>query len=444
MAVDMSRFIARFVDEAREHLTQLNQGIAHVDNATLAGEPLNALFRSAHTIKGSSRMLKLTTISDTAHQLEDLLGALREGKLSPTPPLARLMERSIDTLSVLVDLAANQQPLPPPDSELSEAIHHFLQPSAPAAETAATATTTSTATPEEQPAVTTAAPASATPVPATAAPTEIKSADTVRVRLNKLDELIQLMGEMVASHARQRQRQQEIYHFDRQLQQLASADNNPALQQLSETLHPLARNFRDDVTGQELLLQALSQKALMLRMLPLAMVFDATARVVRDLARSIGKEVQCKISGSEIELDRQIIDRLGDPLLHLLRNAIDHGIETPEERQARGKAAHGEITISARQEGSLVIISVADNGAGLDHEKIRAKALHKGLITPELADKLSESDLLDLIFMPGFSTSAIISEISGRGVGLDVVRHFSSCRRLMSAPEQAAVLGHLR
>jgi chemotaxis protein histidine kinase CheA len=228
--------------------------------------------------------------------------------------------------------------------------------------------------------------------------------------MRKLDELIKLMGEVVSSHARLRQRTADLREIER-------ADGA-----LSSQLREFAHVLKDDVLAQELLMEELHSKALVMRMLPLAMVFESAPRMVRDLARSVGKEVECSVSGTEIELDRQLIDRLGDPIVHLLRNAVDHGIETPEARQQAGKPKGGQVHLNARQDSGSVVIEIGDDGGGIALSAIRDKAVRKGLMTADQAAALSETEVIDLIFLPGFSTNAIITDVSGRGVGMDVVK----------------------
>ncbi|QFY89664.1 hybrid sensor histidine kinase/response regulator [Magnetovirga frankeli] len=405
MALDMSRFINRFVDEAREHLATLEQGLTDLEASPDDAELINALFRSAHTIKGGSRMLKLGVITDLAHQMEDLLGALREGSLGFTGELARLLERCLDYLSGLIDQVAAKQPLPPLDAELSQALKAALEGggAAPAAEV------------RTQPAAGPETPTSDAPA-ASAKPT--KAADSVRVRMDKLDDLIKLMGELVSNQALLQQLSQGLDQLNGQLRRQADDLDRPHL----TALRGMADELRELVSNQDLLMLQLNGQALNLRMLPLASAFENSARMVRELGRSLGKEVRCQVSGAEIELDRQMIARLADPLVHILRNAVDHGLETPEVRQAVGKPSHGTLSIEARQDGSAVLLEISDDGVGLNLERIRSKAVQKNLISAEQAASLTEDQALDLVFLPGFSTSPIITDVSGRGVGMDVVK----------------------
>lgn len=403
MALDRTRYTARFVDEARDHLRRLEDALHRVRRGEHASdsETVNAIFRSAHTIKGSSRMLKLMPISNTAHHLEDVLMAWREGALSYSDELGGLLQRAVDVLAAQVEaLAAGGQP-EPPDAALCAALKRVLERQ--------DAEQTAPPSAAAQPPAANAAP----PVPG-AASTALRSSESVRIPLDRLDELVKLMGELVSSHARLAQRVVDC-------RALGSADNAGEDGQ-SSRLAAFCRQLKDDVLAQQMLMEELHGKALLMRMLPLSMVFDAAPRMVRELARSIGKEADCVVEGSAIELDRQLIDRLGDPIVHLLRNALWHGIETPAQRAQAGKPERGQVSLRARQEASGVVIEVADDGQGLAYAAIRDKAVKKGLLTAEQAASLDPTQLGELILLPGFSTSPIITDVSGRGVGMDVVK----------------------
>lgn len=400
MALDIKRFTARFVDEARDHLRRLEDGLAVLHHDSLDAEAINSIFRSAHTIKGSSRMLKLMPISDTAHLLEDVLAAWRDGSLAYSAALGTLLQRAVDALAAQVETLAAGGELAPPDAALCAELVRAPRSAIddgdglPAASEAALSA---------EPAVPAATPGDKI---------ALHVAESVRVPLGRLDELVKLMGEMVSSHARLRQRVADCRAIEHEAQTAGR----------TARLAAFAHDLKEDVLAQEALMEELHGKALILRMLPLAMVFDAAPHMVRDLARSIGKEVDCVVSGNDIELDRQLIDRLGDPIVHLLRNAVAHGIETPEERARAGKPRRGRVTLGARQDDRGVIIEVADDGGGLSYAAIRDKAVKKGLFSEEQAQALSEAEVADLILLPGLSTSAIITDVSGRGVGMDVVK----------------------
>lgn len=405
MALDIQKFIQRFIEEARDHLGRLNDGLGALGQGRVDAEQINALFRSAHTLKGSSRMLKLAPITETAHSLEDLLGALRDNRIQPVAGVLDLLHQGVDALTDLVETLAAT----PDAAKLPAANQPLCQ--------ALTAASTGQQPVETPVAAVTEPAASSAPVNGRdeSTPAALKTSDTVRIRLSKLEELIKLMGEVVSSHASLR----ELVKTSRQLERRL---NLQLQHELPASLQHFSRTLRETVQAQEGLMQELHDKALQMRMLPLGIVFDPAARLVRDLARSLGKQVECRIQGGEIELDRQMIDQLADPIIHLLRNALDHGIETPDVRRARGKPEAGRLEISAHQDGGWVVLEISDDGQGLALDAIRDKALKKELVTDEQLAAMSDQEVMDLIFLPGFSTSAMITELSGRGVGMDVVK----------------------
>ena len=229
---------------------------------------------------------------------------------------------------------------------------------------------------------------------AKAAPKKQHQSQSVRVDIEKLDTLMNLMGELVINKVR--------------LEQIGQTHR---MSDLMETLEQM-----DRVTGD---LQNIVMKV---RMVPVSAVFNRFPRMVRDVSKELGKEINLTIEGEETELDRTVIDEIGDPIMHLLRNSLDHGVESPDAREAKGKPRVGEVGLIARHEGNNVVIMITDDGAGIDANKIRRKAVEKGMITQDEADRLDDADAVRLIFLPGFSTAEQITDISGRGVGMDVVR----------------------
>lgn len=431
MALDLEKFIARFQDEARDHLTRLTAGLTALETAPQERAAIDELFRAAHTIKGSARMLKLDGISTTAHHLEDLLATLRAGRVA-SPALISLMLRGVDALAEQLDQVAAGARAPRADDALCAALAQAAAGTGPDAVALPAADQANRADRADQPAPSpaatepTAADAPVAPPTAGAPSTSATeghyhSPDSVRVPLAKLDELVRLIGELMGQQARLRERLRQTQALDQAARPLATTSAAAATQ--AAALHRLARQLRDDCQTQEVLTASLGERALLLRMLPLSMVFDPAARMVRELARDLGKEARCAVQGGSIELDRQLIEGVGEALLHCLRNAVDHGIEPPAERRAAGKPAAGQVRLSARLAGGGVVIEIADDGRGLDQAKLRAKAVQKGLLDAAAAAALSDDEALELVYSPGFSTSEIITDLSGRGVGMDVIKH---------------------
>src|SRR5208337_3142643 len=260
--------------------------------------------------------------------------------------------------------------------------------------------------------------------------------ESVRINAEKLDDLIKLMGEIVSNQNRLKQRLRDVKELEAVAQRhskfvtkLESDNNSGSRKEIVSTtnslfskIKQLVFNVRNDTVIQEFLTEELQEKALMLRMVPLSTVFDSFGRMMRDISRSLGKEIDFLVEGGDIELDKKMVEKLGDPLVHMLRNSVDHGVETREERIRAGKSAKGMVRLSASYDAGSVLIELTDDGRGISLEKIREKALKKNMFTREDLDVMPEADLIDFIFHPGFSTSPIITDMSGRGVGMDVVK----------------------
>ena len=290
---------------------------------------------------------------------------------------AEAVQNAVDTVSEIEDIAVEE--LDPDQFDK-------------AAEAAPAATPAAAAAPAAAEPAKKAAPAAAKPA---AAPAKKQhQSQSVRVDIEKLDTLMNLMGELVINKVR--------------LEQIGQTHR---MSDLMETLEQM-----DRVTGD---LQNIVMKV---RMVPVSAVFNRFPRMVRDVSKELGKEINLTIEGEETELDRTVIDEIGDPIMHLLRNSLDHGVESPDKREAKGKPRVGEVGLIARHEGNNVVIMITDDGAGINADVIRRKAVEKGMISQDEADRLDDADAVRLIFLPGFSTAEQITDISGRGVGMDVVR----------------------
>lgn len=536
--MDTNQYMEMFLEESREHLQSLNDGLLALENDPEEVSVVNDIFRNAHTIKGMSATMGFTKIAELTHDMENVFDLLRKEQMKVNPDIMDTLFKTIDSLEQMIEsvgaggpedvvditsfasklsaLASGKsiseaEPAPAPaaaaeaapaaaaapaagpsieysdtdkdvileaanggmhayhikvtlaagcvlksartymvmnsldqvgevvksvppaedleqekfdqsfdvvvvtDSEMkpiedtllsisevdtvemTDAVEEIKQLDAPAA----------AAAPAEA-----AAPA-ASNVPATTAPTapaaksaappakkpaadakKLKGGQSVRVDIEKLDTLLNLMGELVINKVR--------------LEQIGITHR---LTELTETLEQMDRVTTD--------LQTVVMKV---RMVPVGQVFNRFPRMVRDLAKELNKELNLTVEGEETELDRTVIDEIGDPIMHLLRNSLDHGLEHPDEREAKGKPRIGEVGLIARHEGNNVVIMVTDDGKGIDADVIRRKAVEKGMISQEEADSLDDADAVRLIFLPGFSTAEQITDVSGRGVGMDVVR----------------------
>lgn len=437
MAFDHSKFLARFVEEAREHCSRISEGLLNLENSPGDAEMLNGLFRSAHTIKGSSRMMKLAGVTELAHKMEDVLDALRGGKITLSAPVSDALFRGVDALAAMLErITAGDTTMQAPGvlcEELVRAATALSAGDAPPVQAGTPAPVEPVGSPSLAPPAEAeiAASAESVPLPAAARGQKI---DYLRINAAKLDELIRLMGEIVSEHVRFRRHIVSLAEIERATaRHLKTVAGNLSgageLEPLIEAGRSLQLSLRQSVRAmhdasllQDHLVSDLQETSLRMRMQPLSTVFEPLRRTVRDLAHEQGKDVDFVVAGGDTELDRKIIDRIGDSLMHMIRNSLDHGLESADERIAAGKPLKGTIHLSAFYDSGCVTISLSDDGKGLSIDRIREKALAKRLFDADTLAGMSKAEITDLIFMPGFSTSPLITDISGRGVGMDVVR----------------------
>ena len=389
---------ADFIIEAQEILDRLGEQLVELEQAPADSEQLNAVFRGFHTLKGGAGFLAITAMVELCHAAEEALGLARSGKAQLQATHFDAAQQSLDWLHSMLDAVSAGQPAPhAPPALIAQFDMSGAPAPAPAAAPAAAPTPAAAAAvaSSEAPAGTSApAPAApaAAPKPAARAPSEAEH--TVRVDTKRLDAIVNLTGELVLARNR--------------LKTLRSRIKDEELERAVSSL--------------DLATARLQSAVMRTRMQPVGKVFSRFNKLARDVARSLAKEVELEVIGADTELDRNLVEALADPLVHLVRNAIDHGVETPELREATGKSRMGNVRLSAQQEGDFVSIEVQDDGAGIDPERLRVKAREKGLIDAEAAARLSSEECLQLIFLPGFSTKQAVTDISGRGVGMDVVQ----------------------
>jgi len=367
LGIDLSQFHQIFFEEASEHLGDLEQHLLSLDSESADDEALDAIFRCAHSIKGGAATFGFSDIAELTHEMESLLDKLRRRELPPTAVMVDLLLQAGDVLKA--QLGQHQ------DGGSGAAID-----TAAVIETLRRLQAGDEATAAQEPAPTAAGPAA--------------EAATLRVSVEKVDQLINLVGELVITQA--------------MLAQTGAGVDPTIHRQLAQGLADLERNTRD-----------LQASVMSIRMIPLSAVFNRFPRMLRDLAAKLDKKVAFVTHGEATELDKGMVEKITDPLTHLVRNSCDHGIEQPAERLAAGKPETGTITLSASQQGGSLVIEVRDDGRGLSRETLLRKARDKGIQAP---DGMSDAEVWDLIFAPGFSTNEVVSAISGRGVGMDVVK----------------------
>jgi two-component system chemotaxis sensor kinase CheA len=430
---DDLELLNEFCNEGRDLLQQVEQGVLVLEENPKHKDTLNQVFRAFHTFKGGAGFLGIDPIKHLAHQLESVLDAARRDQLSISRDVIEVILAGGDALQQYVNAIDLQlkgqgrgQVIVVPTSALMARAQACLEgkPLAPvsvlvpvvptAAEVVVPdlvplAPLVSEISPPLQPeafaplddgtlASSPRPPISETDAPRPAAPKVVERTESlaqfVKLDTRKLDALVDLVGELVIAQSMVVQHPGVQAHKDRDLER--------HLRQLSRITTDLQHN------------------AMSMRMVPVRSVMQKMTRLVRDLATAQNKQVQLHLSGEDTELDRNIVEELADPLLHMMRNAVDHGIESPAERQAQGKSAQGNIHLQAAHQGGGILISIRDDGKGLDSAKILSKARQRGLIPADSVP--SEKDIYSLIFLPGFSTADSVTEISGRGVGMDVVR----------------------
>jgi two-component system chemotaxis sensor kinase CheA len=473
---EMDEILQDFIVETTELLEGLDEDLVALEKSPKDADLLNKVFRAFHTIKGSSSFLGFDKITQLTHKLEDLLNSLRRFDLELTPSIMDAILSSVDKLKTMVDMVKQNQAIDnveieqeiqrllsaqennsqaqveqqvelPPQEPNMEAesdivklqIEEIQQEEPPVAKKTnltdeelnaeiqrllaqrmkedeekrkAKQNASSSKPAESSFAAKDSKPKQTSPI-ATNQPTQTKQEpqdkskqdlekQTIRVDVKKLDDLMDLAGELVLAKNR--------------LVRLANIVSETSQ---SDEIADSLSNISSQIT---LVTTDLQMAIMKTRMVEIGKVFNKFPRIVRDICRDLNKEVNLVIEGAETELDKSIVEEINEPFVHLIRNAIDHGIEPPAERIQKGKNRIGTLKLSASQEGNHIVISVEDDGKGMDQEKIKQKAIENGIVTPQEASQMSENDVFNLVFLPGFSTASQVSNLSGRGVGMDVVK----------------------
>jgi two-component system chemotaxis sensor kinase CheA len=437
----MEDLLQDFLTEATDLLSDVDNKLVELEKSPDDRDLLNQIFRGFHTIKGGAGFLNAHPLVELCHRTENLFDKLRNGELTLTPEIMDVIMAATGSVRDMFGFLAQARMPEPADKDLlleldavlagdkamqvwkNQAAHTPQEPvesaPGPVAEPAPIAAGTepdwrvlyhallgtkpeepSAAAPSVAPAPTRAEPKAA--APKGAPPPAAAKETTIRIDTGRLDQVLNLSGEIGLTKNRLTCLRAEI---------LAGKNGADTLKALDEAVSQL-----------DLLVGDLQNAVMKTRMQPIGRLFQKYPRLARDLARQLGKDVELVLEGEETEIDKTMIEDLNDPLVHLVRNAVDHGVDNPEERAAAGKPSKSVIRLSAQQVGDHITIEIADDGRGIRPDVIRRKALEKGLIDVETANSLDERQSLNLIFLPGFSTKEQISDVSGRGVGMDVVK----------------------
>lgn len=484
--METSQYLSVFMDECQEHLLTLNQSLLELEHDPDNHSILDKIFRAAHTLKGASATMGFNKMANLTHAMEDVLGKLRSEEITVTSELMNCLFEAVDSLEILTNTISEGKEEDIEITGIIRDLHRFISDKFEEAPIErrqnlqlryleAEIEQISKATAEGQklfhidvtlvedcllkgarvfmvlreieklgtiirsvPAVkdledenfdtrfvvsVLTSNTSEEFVKNISNIMDVEKVDieelnpdqlqtekrqesaidhvekrintqTVRIEIKKLDDLMNLVGELVISRSR--------------LESIGASVKSRELEEVIEQVGRLTVDLRDSVMKS--------------RMIPIETVFSRFPRLVRDLSKELNKEVELVVYGADTELDRTVIDEIGDPLVHIIRNAIDHGLESSEQREQAGKPRQGKVTLEARQEGNSVIITVSDDGKGFDIQKVKEKAIRNGIVTPEALAEMREEQILELTFLPGFSTAAKVSDVSGRGVGMDVVR----------------------
>lgn len=491
---ELKEVLTIFRAEAVDQITILNKGLLELEKNPDNQSNIEEIFRTAHSIKGSSRMLGLEPIELIAHELEDVLGLVKNGKLAvddqidlmyasvdkidetlkmlsqtDTPDLSvvdvsdivnklRSLQNKEDLLEGGSDAPADVAPEPEPTPKKAP-----KKAAKKAVDKPAEKVTDADAKADE--ALEKSFTESDAPVPQVQESTQQQHAESeefIRISISQIDSLMNLVGELVTTKIKNDQLVQQLYDMQTRVNLLyKSFEDHQGMIQMIDTMYQKAtesisldqfteneiRNILRLVinTGKHIgpihadvmsvissssnefiktssLIDEIQEQVRDTRLLPLDTLLDLMPRMVRDIAKKMNKKVELHIHGGDTKLDKQILEELKNPLIHIIRNSIDHGIEPPDERMVHGKPSMGQVTINARYEGNSVLIEISDDGAGINEPKVLSKAIDKQLITQAQAEQLTRSEIMNIIFAPGFSTADIITDISGRGVGMDVVR----------------------
>ena len=471
---DMKEIMEDFLIEAFELIEQIDHDLVELEANPEDLELLNRIFRVAHTVKGSSSFLNFDVLTELTHHMEDVLNKARKGELKITPDIMDIVLESVDMMKGLLEsirdngsdsaagidiknicvrltqisegeapsaaAEAPSAPAPEPvkepepavpaeeaapevsdaelsklsDSEVEAEIERLLKVRKAEDQARRASKGIAPKSPEEIAPAASAAPAPAAKsapsrerdadkkVPAASSSSAVAQEQTIRVEVKRLDHLMNLIGELVLG----KNRLLKIYDDVEE-----RYEGEKFLEELNQVVSSLSLVTTD--------IQLAVMKT---RMLPIAKVFNKFPRMIRDLSRDLGKQIDLEISGEETELDKSIVEEIGDPLVHIIRNSCDHGIEDPETRKAMGKPEKGLVQLKAYNEGNHIVVEIVDDGKGLDADMLKSKSIEKGIITEREADAMSEKEAFGLIFRPGFSTAAKVTNVSGRGVGMDVVK----------------------
>ncbi|MCL5772964.1 MAG: Hpt domain-containing protein [Firmicutes bacterium] len=415
-----------FISDSQEKIQELTTGLLELEKNPDSKELIDSIFRVAHSLKGSGSSFGYPTVTKLGHSMEDILDKARKRELRITENLIDLFFQCLDALKEVYTDAREGRPdrnIIPPVVEKLKVVLEAKEVPVEAAEAGIAVVPVKIFKPEE----------------------------ALRVSLSKLDRMANLVGEIATiqnSQEEELKKLERLISFSRDSRReiaklLADIKEDKAMREIfsnskfsfvfqliekilnfvSEDGDNLFRRLYNANLRRDASLKSLQEEVLKVRMVPVSKLFESYPRMIRDISKSQGKDIRLELEGEKTELDRRILEEITDPMMHLVRNAVDHGIEMPEERKKRGKPPYGTIKLSATTKGNQVVIEISDDGKGIDRNKVRQKALEGGFLKEGASSQVSDDEVLNFIFMPGFSTADKVTTISGRGVGMDVVKN---------------------
>jgi two-component system, chemotaxis family, sensor kinase CheA len=431
-----------FSTESGEHLQRINDCLLSLEKDPSDVNVLEEIFREIHSLKGAARMIGLTDIEEVSHGIEDILGAARKGELIINKNVSDTIYRALDATRLLVREAVTGEPAGVSNREVMDFLKHEMMIKSDSASGPEGAAGNQAATDA---------------LPVSEIPIDQFRIDTIRVDTKKLDSLMTYVGELAVTQLRISRRPAEINNledlFDELMRRFSeewrgtgrvavlgaaalrdhrqstaitpglNGETSAVFSEISNLIKKIKSAMHEDNARLEFAAGGLEEGVRSMRLLPLSTIFQLYPRMVRDLAGEQSKDVELVIRGGEITADKRILEEMKDPIMHLVRNAVDHGLETPGEREKAGKNRAGTITIKTSQTAANILLEIADDGRGIDLERVKRTALKRKLFNAEELDSMNASQVYSILFISGFSTSSFVSDVSGRGVGLDVVRN---------------------
>ena len=407
MPIDREKYTHNYLDETKEHLAVIDEGAISLEKNPGDTTALNSVLRGLHAIKGSSRMLGFSNMEQSAHAMENVFKGLKEERYEFGSSLLQLIMLGGEIIRKGITAISS-------GGEDSIKVNRFVDACGKAADNEPFGDDLGNIRKEIR--------SSSSPVKTSDSPNKAEGYETIRVNLSDIEEITASLNNVIISQFQLKQFQERIGEIQQSYNNLGNTTKNTSFEKTRKEMQNFKKDFVEQMAVVEQNSYKLQEQIMRLSMLPIDLVLSELPRMVAETSTMLEKEIDLTISGSGILMDKAILEKLNDPLIHIVRNAVDHAIETAEERQRKGKNRRGSIEIMCSAEGGNITIRIRDDGKGIDHDQIVQQAVERGLVEKDEVDELTETDVYALIFKPGFSSRDEVSDLSGRGVGLDIVK----------------------